>query len=134
MAGWWHRTLPIGIALAACVPFSPPPGAIQIDPPARFGRLYSEMESCTGRQGDFQRVTWWMVPGYAFRLDAWLYEALWAPGHHIVLTAWNAYENDALIRHEIGHDLGFSSADHYDPLYRRCSGPLRSSLGRELAR
>jgi hypothetical protein len=126
--------LPLGIALAACVPFYPPPGAIEIAPPSRFERLYAEMEACTGRDGDFDRVTWWMVPGYAFRRDAWLYEALWSPGHHIVLTAWNAFQNDALIRHEIAHDLGFDVEDHADPLMLRCTGRLDSTLSRRRAR
>lgn len=128
---WIPTTL---LALVGCVPFYPPPGAIEIDPPPRFERLYSEMEACTGRNGDFRRVTWWMVPGYAFRRETWLYEALWSPGHHIVLTAWNAYENDALIRHEIAHDLGFTEEDHGNPQVVRCTGPLQSSLSRERAR
>jgi len=122
------------VAGAGCVPFYPPSGAIEIDPPPRFERLYSEMELCTGREGDFERVTWWMVPGYAFRRDEWLYEALWSPGHHIVLTAWNAYENDALIRHEIAHDLGFGADFHGHPIVQRCTGALKSSLTRQRAR
>lgn len=125
MSRWIPTTL---VLLAGCVPFYPPPGAIEIEPPPRFERLYSEMEACTGREGDFRRVTWWLVPGYAFRQEAWLYEALWAPGHHIVLTAWNAYRNDALIRHEIAHDLGFEEADHAHPAVLRCTGPLESTL------
>ena len=115
-------------ALAGCVPFYPPPGAIRIEPPSRFERLYAEMESCLGRDGDFARVKWWMVPGYAFRRDDWIYEALWSPGHHITLSAWNGFENDALIRHEIAHDLGFGADSHADSLVVRCTGPLESSL------
>ena len=118
------------LALASCVPFTPPPGAIRIDPPPRFQRLYEEMEACTGREGDFDRVTWWLIPGYVFRREAWLFEALWSPGHNIILTAWNAYENDALIRHEIAHDLGYTVEDHSDHDVIRCTGPLESSLSR----
>jgi hypothetical protein len=116
------------VAVPGCVPFYAPVGAIHVDPPPRFERLYAEMEACLGRQGDFDEVTWWLVPGYAFRRNEWLYEALWSPGHHITLSAWNAYDNDALIRHEIAHDLGFSADSHADPLLVRCTGPLRSSL------
>ena len=116
------------LAGAACVPHYPPPGAIRIDPPPRLERLYHDMERCLDRRGDFEAVTWWLVPGYAFRRGAWLYEALWSPGHHITLSAWNAYDNDALIRHEIAHDLGFSTDSHGDPAVVRCTGPLRSSL------
>lgn len=118
----------IVIAWAACVPFYPPPGAVRIDPPARFERLYAEMERCLGKAGDFSRVKWWLVPGYAFRRDAWIYEALWSPGHNITLSAWNGFENDALIRHEIAHDLGFGTDSHADPKVLRCTGPLESTL------
>jgi hypothetical protein len=88
------------------------------------------MERCLGRQGDFEAVTWWLVPGYAFRRDQWLFEALWSPGHHITLSAWNAYDNDALIRHEIAHDLGLDADSHADPSLVRCTGPLESTLTR----
>lgn len=128
MAKRW--TLTLLVAGVACVPFYPPQGAIRIEPPARFARLYAEMEACLGRRGDFAAVTWWMVPGYAFRREEWLYEALWSPGHHITLSAWNAYGNDALIRHEIAHDLGFPADSHADPLVVRCTGPLKSTLSR----
>lgn len=123
-------TLALMVAGVACVPFYPPPGAIQIEPPPRFERLYAEMETCLGRRGDFATVTWWMVPGYAFRRQEWIYEALWSPGHHITLSAWNAYHNDALIRHEIAHDLGFSADSHADPRIVRCTGQLKSTLAR----
>ncbi len=122
----WIVTLVV--ALAACVPFYPPAGAIRIDPPPRFERLYTDMERCLGKDGDFAKVKWWMVPGYAFRRDAWIYEALWSPGHNITLSAWNGFENDALIRHEIAHDLGFDAGSHADSLVLRCTGPLQSSL------
>lgn len=129
MARRWILTLLV-VAGAACVPFYPPEGAIRIDPPPRFARLYAEMEACLGRRGDFAAVTWWMVPGYAFRREEWLYEALWSPGNHITLSAWNAYRNDALIRHEIAHDLGFPEESHADPRVLRCTGPLKSTLAR----
>ena len=128
MPNRWSLTLLV--AGMACVPFYPPSGAIRIDPPPRFERLYAEMETCLGRQGDFAAVRWWMVPGYAFRREDWLYEALWSPGHHITLSAWNAYHNDALIRHEIAHDLGFTADSHADPRVVRCTGPLNSTLAR----
>jgi hypothetical protein len=118
------------LAASACVPFYPPVGAIRIVPPDRFARLYSEMETCLGRKGDFEAVRWWLVPGYAFRRDQWLYEALWSPGHHITLSAWNAYDNDALIRHEIAHDLGFGEDSHANPRLVRCTGRLESTLTR----
>lgn len=70
------------------------------------------MEACLGRKGHFD-------------------EALWSPGHHITLSAWNAYENDALIRHEIAHDLGFPAKSHTDPRVLRCAGPLMSSLSKQ---
>lgn len=103
----WIVTLVV--ALAACVPFYPPAGAIRIDPPPRFERLYTDMERCLGKDGDFAKVKWWMVPGYAFRRDAWIYEALWSPGHNITL-------------------LGFDAGSHADSLVLRCTGPLQSSL------
>lgn len=112
----------LALLFVACAqPFSQVPGAVKIEPPEHFADLYSEVEACLARDGDYDRVTWWAITGYHFERDGLWYEALWSEGHHITLSAWNALDKVWMVKHEIAHDLGYSKDAHEDPQFVECT-------------
>src|SRR5207302_643462 len=71
--GWLTPLLLLG-----CLDAFAPAGAVPFTPPAVYRAWWTEIESCAGLSGDFDRVEWYEVPGssyscpaYEGRCDGW---------------------------------------------------------------
>lgn len=62
-------------------------------------------EACSGAYGDFSAVSWYHVPGEAFKWEGQIVSGLWqSAGNHIVL-ADSALDVGSVVRHEMLHAL-----------------------------
>ena len=77
-------------------------GRRPFDPPATYQPWWSATETCSGRTGRFDRVTWYLADGITG--DGKLAFARWSEPHEIVIV--HGYEDDErIVRHEMLHDL-----------------------------
>lgn len=87
----------------------PVPEAQALVPAAEYQQWYREMEQCSGRRGEYDRIVWYTVP------DGKLGEqimARWDAPHTIQLTEFVVRVTLArTIKHEMLHDL-LQSGEH----------------------
>jgi hypothetical protein len=110
------------IVVTACADQAAPAGPVTrpFDPPAIYRTLWAEVEECSGRTGDPDRVRWLQTdsfPGRPLRL------AQWDAGHVITLRA----DMDValpIVAHEILHDLLGGDREHADPAWLECALPV----------
>src|SRR5688572_14556804 len=77
------------VGLACNDPFAPSeiPNAVPFDPPAYYADLWREVEKCSGRSGNLQRIRWYQVPNeYTFFYGFREYSGYWWSSHEIVLA------------------------------------------------
>ncbi len=117
------------LALAACdflVDPALPPGAVRLEPPARYRLWWDMVQSCSGRTGDMRHVQWYHVPD-ATELDVGdahhgSVTGMWyRAGNRIVMAGASVLKGDE-VRHEMLHALvrapGHPAAEFQD----RCGG------------
>ena len=100
-----------------------PAGAEPFEPPGVYEDWWHETEACSGRQGDFRRVRWYMVPNADyFAVDGRLYGGMWYSHFHYVVLASAFVSSAPVVRHEMLHDL-LNRSDHPAEYFReRCAG------------
>lgn len=104
--------LALVLLLSGCRAVFAPGDAVAFDPPPSYRLWWSSVEACAGRSGDFDRVTWYRLPGRSFQADGRAVIGRWEPPHRIYLAAdWT--DNDFVVRHEMLHDL-LGHAGHPD--------------------
>ena len=116
---------------AGCADAPPTPGSgpFPFEPPPVYRRLWSDVEQCSGRRGDPDRVRWLMTdsfPGQPLRL------AQWEPGHVITLRS----DMDValpIVAHEILHDLLGGDGANEDPAWLECALPVAGAGGGDRA-
>jgi hypothetical protein len=98
--------------LAACEALGPadalPPSAQLIAAPDQYREWWTKTESCSGRSGNFARITWYVIPDVQScetssgpKVGLWTHSS---DGVRIVLAG--AYtENELVVRHEMLHAL-----------------------------
>jgi hypothetical protein len=100
-------TLVAFLALTTCAfLFGPdlPDGSEHFTPPEAYREIWAEAQKCTEREGDFDRLQWYIVPGHDFPCPSGRCIGEWIPPHGIAIaeewktTAW-------VIKHEMVHDL-----------------------------
>src|SRR2546425_8907278 len=64
--GWLTPLLLLG-----CLDAFAPAGAVPFTPPAVYRAWWTEIESCAGLSGDFDRVEWYEVPGSSYSCPAY---------------------------------------------------------------
>ena len=80
-------------------------------PPPVYREIWAEAEKCSGFKGDFDRVSWYIVPGHDFKCSSGRCIGEWSPPHAISIaddwksTAW-------VVKHEIIHELTGYSHDN----------------------
>lgn len=103
-----------------------PPGAERFAPPAVYRQWWDLTRTCSGRTGDFSRVTWYRVPG-AVEIplgDGTQVNGYWdSAGNRIVLAASSELEGD-LVRHEMLHALLRQEGHPRADFIGRCAGTV----------
>jgi hypothetical protein len=122
------------LSLAACEsPTGLPTGAERFTPPAVYRQWWTLTEACSGRQGSFDAVQWYVLPNAStLQLDdGTVVNAAWeGRGNRIILTAGydGLYAGD-LVRHEMLHAL-LQGGDHpRDVFIGRCGGVVVCTTG-----
>lgn len=105
------------LLIVACgEPFAPP-NAVQFDPPAVYAELWQQVESCSGKTGDWHRITWLAVPTEQFDTPEGFAAGRWQP-QHIVYLSDAGQRSYATIKHEMLHDL-LQTGEH-PPVFDVC--------------
>ena len=122
----------IMLMLGACTeiarPEDFPPNMEPFTPPTAYARWWKDVEACSGRRGNLDRVNWFLIPNanyFGYRGD-W-YDAYWWGYQHTILIAEDWANDSAVVRHEMLHDL-LNSGDHPKQYFvERCGALLRRS-------
>lgn len=115
------------LSLAACEsPTGLPPGAQRFTPPAVYRQWWALTETCSGLQGDFDAVQWYVVPGErTIQLDdGAVTSAAWDAKRNRILIAAGPdgrYAGD-LVRHEMLHALRQAGGHPREDFIGRCGG------------
>ncbi len=107
-------------ARAATPPHDAGLAATPFTPPASYARLWDEVQACSGRTGEMDRVTWHRVAGFAGRPRRL---AQWEPGRTITIRD-DIVVALPIVAHEMLHDLLDGDAEHQDPAWRECALPV----------
>jgi hypothetical protein len=103
-------------SLTGCNRFEPSEYA-PLDPPAQYRAWWDSTEACSGLQGNFDRVHWFVVPGEDFECPTGRCSGRWEEPHTVYLAeGWMAHE--MVVRHEMLHDL-IGHPGHPDPPFGR---------------
>jgi hypothetical protein len=94
----------ISVLLAGCSPFEPANDR-PLDPPAPYRQWWAKTEACSGLSGNFERVQWFVVPGYQFDCPTGECVGRWESEGHRIYLAEDWVENEMVVRHEMLHDL-----------------------------
>lgn len=114
------------LALAACE--SPtgvrlPVSAVRFSPPSIYRQWWALTEQCSGRQGSFDAVSWYVVPDARTLNGTKGLNGIWYATNQIVIAGANdGISAGELVRHEMLHAL-LRGGDHpRDMFVRRCGG------------
>lgn len=90
-----------------------PEGDTPLNPPPVYRAWWAKTEACSGRTGNFDRVSWSVVEGNSFPCSSGQCAGHWTTSHHIFLAdAWSM--DEMVVRHEMLHDL-IGRPGHPDP-------------------
>lgn len=86
-------------------------------PPVVYLDWWEATEACSGRNGDFARIDWYLASWIeGDGVNAW---GRWSPPHEIILVdGWEA--NEDVVRHEMLHDLLGGDREHGNPAWEAC--------------
>ena len=99
------------LAVAACG--FEPAGDTPLKPPSLYREWWARTEACSGRTGDFDRVSWFVVDGPGFACPGGVCAGHWESTHRIFL-AGDYRQNELVVRHEMLHEL-LGRPGHPDP-------------------
>lgn len=103
--------------LSACGDeIAPDLGRVEIEPPSIYRSLWDGVEDCSGLVGDFGRVRWFVV--YEFGAGATIF-GQWNERREITLRS-DVWLDDAVVRHEILHDLLGGDGEHVRDEWDTC--------------
>lgn len=98
------------------------PGAEPFAPKLSYAEWYADMEACSGVEGDFSRVNWFIVRGVSdwnSTYDGDVVPAEWWPPHDIYI-AGRMRDDREIISHEILHDI-LQDPEHPVPPFGECA-------------
>lgn len=102
------------LILSCAHPFVPHLAEPMVPPPV-YRTWYAEVKECSGKQGDFTRIWWFVHPGRSWRYGEYLVNGLESRRH---ITLAQAYVLDeAVVKHEMLHALGFTHWLGNEPPY-----------------
>lgn len=98
--------------IGACSSFTPT-NDHSFTPPAEYRVWFAKTQACSGLEGDFDRIQWYVVDGTEFDCPGGKCVGRWNSDHSIFISqAWTA--NEMVVRHEMLHDL-LGVPGHPDP-------------------
>jgi len=116
------------LALAACdspTAVQLPAGAVRFTPPSVYRQWWALTEQCSGRQGSFDAISWYVVPDARTLPGTNRLNGLWYGTDQIVLTGANdGISAGDLVRHEMLHALLGPGVNGHprDMFVVRCAG------------
>jgi hypothetical protein len=120
---WWRRGIlaTSAFAVASCSLWESnfPEAAVVFRPPAQYRIWWDILESCSGRRGDFDGITWFKAPYGEIKSDGHTAFAAWYEnGNRIALS--RDMEWPELVRHEMLHAV-LQDGSHPDAYFKgRC--------------
>ena len=63
-----------------------PVGDVPLQPPAVYQEWWAKTEACSGRTGNFDRISWSTIEGYSFPCSSGQCAGHWRTNHHIFLA------------------------------------------------
>ena len=90
-----------------------PVGDVPLQPPAVYQEWWAKTQACSGRTGNFSRISWSTIEGYSFPCSSGECAGHWRTNHHIFL-AGDWIMDEMVVRHEMLHDL-IGRPGHPDP-------------------
>ena len=102
-------TLPAGCGSSSFTPTNDQ----RYSPPAEYRRWFDETQACSGLEGNFDRIKWFVVPGTEFNCPGGTCVGRWDADHSIFI-AGDWVDSEMVVRHEILHDL-IGHPGHPDP-------------------
>ena len=116
------------MALASCdSPTAPslPAGAVRFTPPSIYRQWWALTEQCSGRQGTYDAIAWYVVPDVSTLPGTKGLSGYWYADNRIVLAgAYDGIAAGDLVRHEMLHALLGPGVNGHprDMFVRRCDG------------
>jgi hypothetical protein len=114
------------LALAACESATAPrlpAGAVRFTPPSIYRQWWALTEQCSGRQGDYDAISWYVVPDANSLPGTKGLNGIWYGDNRIVLAgAYDGISAGDLVRHEMLHALVREGGHPRDMFVRRCGG------------
>ena len=101
-----------------------PVGAQRFTPPEVFRRWWALTEQCSGLAGDYDAVTWYVVPGVASipGSDGSPVQGTWELKENRIVLAGDAQFAGDLVRHEMLHALLHGGTHPRDEFIGKCGG------------
>ena len=81
-----------------------PQGDVPMEPPPVYREWWAKTEACSGRTGNFDRLSWSVIEGHSFPCSSGECAGHWRSDHHIYL-AGDWVMDEMVVRHEMLHDL-----------------------------
>lgn len=103
------RRLPVLLLLGSCA-FAPPPDGEPFTPPAEYRAIWDSAQACSGLQGDFDEIRFYVVPGDGFECRSGMCAGHYRDGNIYLAEAWTM--SAWVVKHEMIHALGI--AEHPD--------------------
>ena len=96
----------LAVFAAGCADFGPPPGVMGYEPPDIYASWWQLTERCSGKEGDFGGVHWYVVPGAStFNLEGQAVAGAWYQAGNRIVIAADYTQDGSLVRHEMLHAL-----------------------------
>lgn len=90
-----------------------PAGGEPMEPPALYREWWARTQACSGIEGNFDRIRWWVVEGDGFECPSGQCAGRWNDDHDIYIAS-DYVSNEMVVRHEMLHDL-IGRPGHPDP-------------------
>src|SRR5215469_7456129 len=111
----------LGLFLSACQNVAgPPSSAVPYAPPPMYAAWWQLMERCSGREGEFHSIHWFVAPNATFDLEGETVQGAYYPAGNRIVIANGQTRDGRLVRHEMLHALLKKAGHPRDEFLGRC--------------
>ena len=112
------RAVAVVTVLGGCHSFDPA-GDEPFEPPPVYREWWAKTQACSGKEANFDRITWMVVDGESFSCASGQCVGHWESSHQIwIAKEW--LDNEMVVRHEMLHDLLDRSGHPNPPFGQDC--------------